>query len=178
MDAALAPAVAARLRAQERPLYALVDAARDERVLELLSASDEERQSLYEGPKGEVLAPYAPWLVSLPPGSPLLEALIREGWGKSWGVYLTSGARFRDVRRHLRRFLMVKTERGKKLYFRFYDPRILRVFLPVCTPRQASMMFGEVDAFLVEARDPRTLLVFRAGAGDVSHAAIAVQDAS
>ena len=33
-----------------------------------------------------------------------------------------------ELRRHLRRFLLVKDESGRQLYFRYYDPRVLRLY--------------------------------------------------
>ena len=119
----------------------------------------ERRQSLYEGPKGEALAQQAPYLVQIPPQSPYLETLVKEGWGKSWGVYLTSPQPFEEVRRHFRRFLLVKTEQGKELYFRFYDPRVLRVFLRTCNGDELTQFFGPIKAYLMEDEDPKTLLV-------------------
>jgi hypothetical protein len=148
------------LRSQEEPLFALLDAARDLRVLVLLHESGEEFQSLYEGPKGEQLGLVAPYLVRLPAASPLLETLVGEGWGRSWGVYLTSRSPFGDVRKHLRRFLVVQTDDGKKLYFRFYDPRVLRDYLTTCTGPEAHEFFGPVESYLVEDADPATLLSF------------------
>src|SRR5215831_5589603 len=123
-------------------LYALLDAARDDRVLELLRESKERYQSLYEGQQGEDLANFAPYLVELPQGSPLLDSLINEGWGKSWGVYLTSAKSFEEVRRHFRRFLLVRAEDGRELYFRFYDPRVLQVFLLTCDTQQLKEFCG------------------------------------
>lgn len=40
------------------------------------------------------------------------------------------------------------------IYFRFYDPRVLRRFLPVCTPDQLYAFFGPIDYFLFEDEDP------------------------
>jgi hypothetical protein len=148
------------LRGQDEPLFALLDAARDIAVLAHLNASQEPHQSLYEGAQGEELALFAPYLVSLPTSSPLLEALVHHGWGQSWGIYLTSRSPFAEVRKHFRRFLMVRTEAGKRLYFRFYDPRVLRVYLPACTADEARDFFGPVGCFLLEGQRPETLLRF------------------
>src|SRR5262249_25393364 len=104
------------LQEQPEPLYAILDAARDPAIYLLVRECQEEKQSLFEGPKGERLAVAAPYLVRLPSGSPMLQILIERGWGKSWGVYLTSLAPFAEVRKHLRRFLTVQKENGKKLY--------------------------------------------------------------
>lgn len=148
------------LTTQFEPLFAILDAARDDRVLELLLTEEEKFQSLYEGDLAQELYEVAPYLVRLSPDSTLLEALVHEGWGRSWGIYLTCDKRFADVRRHMRRFLMVKTDDGQQLYFRFYDPRVLRVFLPTCTLDQVTEFFGPLACFLMEAQQTETLLKF------------------
>ena len=155
------------LRNQDVPLFALLDAARDPQVLALLSVSEEEHQSLYEGSQGEELAAFAPYLVRLPRESALLERLASAGWGQSWGVYLTSDRPFDKLRRYLRQFLLVKLADGREAYFRFYDPRVLRLFLPTCSPAETERFFGAVERFLVEAEQPTTLLSFAASAEGV-----------
>jgi predicted component of type VI protein secretion system len=148
------------LRQQTESLFALFDAARDPRIFALLNGSGTESKSLYEGAEGDKLAMYAPYLVRLPQQSPLLDTLIREGWGMSWGVFLVADQPLADVRKHFRRFLMVKAEDGPEMYFRFYDPRVLRAFLPACTPAEVREFFGPVRSFLVEARRGANLLRF------------------
>lgn len=149
------------LRAQEQPLFAALDAARDDRILELLRESVEEYRSLYEGPEGDAMAEVAPYLVSLPKDSRLLEALVREGWGQSWGIYLTCGLPFLELRRHLRKFLMVEMEGEEgRMYFRYYDPRVLQAFLPTCAPEQKADFFGEIGCYLMESKEEGALVRF------------------
>jgi hypothetical protein len=144
----------AALAAEEDPLFAVLDAARGERVLELCRESVEQYRSLYEGVGAEPLAEVAPYLVRLPRGTRLLPPLVREGWGRRWGIYLTCRRPFREVRTHLRRFLMVENqESGLPMYFRFYDPVSMRVFLAGCTPRQRTEIYGDISSFWVEERD-------------------------
>jgi hypothetical protein len=132
-------------------LYAVVDASRGLRPLQLLREAVEEHRSLYDGAKGESLAHCAPYLVAIRPDSCLLDQLLLEGWGARWGIFLSCDRPTRDVRRHLRRFLLVEDdETGQMYYFRFYDPKVLRVFLPTCTPRQRQDFFGEVRCFFAE----------------------------
>ncbi|WP_437498388.1 DUF4123 domain-containing protein [Sorangium sp. So ce1099] len=150
--------VLAALQAEPAPLFAVLDAARTLRVIEVLRESVEEYRSLYEGIKGEALAMQAPYLVRLPSGSRLLEQLVLEGWGKRWGIYLTCRRPFDEVRRQLRRITMVHNDQtGERMYFRFYDPRMLRLFLPTCGMRQKEQIFGEIEAFLVAGRDGELL---------------------
>ncbi len=49
----------------------------------------------------------------------------------------------------------------EELYFRFYDPRVLRVFLPVCTHEEAAQLLGPLSCFLMENDKADTLLQFR-----------------
>jgi hypothetical protein len=148
------------LRGLDEPLFALLDAARDLAVLAHLYNSQEEFQSLYEGPQGEELALFAPYLVHLPASCPLLEVIVDQGWGRNWGIFLTSHRPFSEIRKHFRRFLIVQTQEGERLYFRFYDPRVLRDFLPSCTQQEIHEFFDPVEAYLTEGDDPQTLLWF------------------
>ena len=167
------PEIAARkeralgaLRTETAPLFALLDAARDRRILELLRGSVEEHRSLYDGLTGEALTWVAPHLVSLPRDGELLERLVREGWGASWGVYLTSERSFAETRRCCRRLLKVDVEepgeRLRRLYLRFYDPRVLRELLPMCTARQRAEMFEGIGQYVTEGEDGEVIL-HRAG---------------
>ena len=148
------------LRSDFQPLYAVLDAARDIKILALLLKSNEEYQSLYEGPQGAKLAQVAPYLVRLKKDSLLLEKLVRDGWGESWGVYLTCASEFNEVRRHLRHFLEVMLPEGEQVYFRYYDPRVLRVYLPTCTFEETDSFFGPIQNYLMEDEDPDSLLQF------------------
>ena len=76
------------LRGEAAGVFAILDSARDEAVLELLESSGGTYASLYEGPGAQELAPAAPYLLELPEGSDLLESVVLEGWGRSWGTFL------------------------------------------------------------------------------------------
>ncbi len=143
--------VLSALRSAQQNLYAVLDAARDERILELLRESADETRSLYEGIKGDTLAEVAPYLVKLDPQGFLLEALICEGWGQNWGIYLDCPLSFSEVRRHFRRILWVQAEgKPNPLYFRFYDPRVLRIFALTCTKEQLQELYGPLRQCWVE----------------------------
>jgi hypothetical protein len=157
---------ALRAAASEGPIYAVVDASRDERVLTLLREAVDESRSLYEGLAGEPLADVAPYVVRLADDSRLLGSLVEEGWGKRWAFYASTEAPMRELRRHLRRFLIVRNEEtGTRMYFRYYDPGVLRVFLGAATPLQRSELFGPMLATWMEG--PRgELLRFDAPSAD------------
>ncbi|MEZ4405860.1 MAG: DUF4123 domain-containing protein [Polyangiales bacterium] len=158
-----AAAVVERLRAEGEGLYAVLDAARDDHVLAAISRSGERFRSLYEGWQGDGLADVAPYLVELPSGSAFVDRLVREGWGESWGIFLVTPEDFFSVRRHLRRFLRVVDHDGKRLLFRYYDPRVMRAWLPTCTPDETRAFFGSASAFITEGRRGATFLRFTPG---------------
>lgn len=146
------------LQSQPEPVYTVLDAARDPSLLPLLQQSGEKYVSLYQGKLGEELAAVAPYLVALSPRGPFAEELVCRGWGNAWGIYLVARVPMKEVRDHLRHFLMVKNEDDDELYFRFYDPRVLRVFLPACTRDEAAQLVGPVMWYLLEDDAPDTLL--------------------
>jgi hypothetical protein len=45
--------------------------------------------------------------------------------------------------------------------FRFYDPRVLRRFLPTCNPAEMKVFFGEVETLFAESELSGKLLSFR-----------------
>jgi hypothetical protein len=46
---------------------------------------------------------------------------------------------------------MVDIEGGKRVLFRFYDPRVMRVFIPTCDAEQRKEFFGKIESIYVES---------------------------
>src|SRR5690349_21700265 len=80
------------------PVYAIVDAARDERIYPMLTGSSCTYSCLYGRRSAVHLAQVAPYLVKLHPQAPYVRGLIENGWGGSWGVFLRSAAPFETLR--------------------------------------------------------------------------------
>jgi len=140
----------ASARRPDAPIYAVLDGARDERIYSMICDSRAPWQSLYDGPLPDVVAAAAPHLVQLARDDYFSSDLIAHGFGNCWGIFVECAAPFEEVRRHLRRFLRVRDPDGERLLFRFYDPRILRVFLATCTAEQLATFFGPAVRFAVE----------------------------
>ena len=151
------------LAQHQAPMFALLDAARHDMVLPTILQSGLTHRSLYEGWQGEGLSDVAPYLVEVPPDAPFLDAILELGWGDSWGTFLFTTEDFFSVRRHLRRFLKVQSEDGKRLLFRFYDPRVLRGYLPTCTPDELAAFMGPISWWVTEGPHGETLLRFTRG---------------
>jgi len=140
-------------------VWAILDAARDERIYPELRLSRLEIIPLYAGKLPESLQRAAPYLVELGPNYSFTRPLLEMGWGRSWGVFLRIGDA-RNLRHHLRGFLRVQDESGRRLVFRYYDPRVLRVYLPTCLPDELATVFGPISQFLVEDDGGETLIEF------------------
>jgi Domain of unknown function (DUF4123) len=140
--------------------YAILDGAAAPGLLDQLYAEGKRPEfvCLYRGELEPDIAEVAPYLVRLEPGTPFTDWLLMEGWGKSFGVYVRSVAAMDVLRRHFRRFLRVKDPQGKTLYFRFYDPRVLRNFLPTCNLEELETLFGPLSCYLCEGDSPDSLL--------------------
>ncbi len=146
---------------EEAHAYAVLDGASIPDLLENMHRFQPEHECLYRGDLPADLAHAAPYLVRLEPESELAEWVIGQGWGRHWGIFAISPADLREMRRHFRTFLMVHDSEGKPLYFRYYDPRVLRVYLPTCNAEELATMFGPVACYLLEAEEPNTVLRFR-----------------
>jgi hypothetical protein len=144
---------------------AILDGARDERIFRAVDSSTLDKSCLYAGRLPMVVQEVAPYLVVLEREDKLTQFLLEEGWGQSWGIYLRTELPVPTLRRHFRGLLKVKDQQGRHLIFRWYDPRVLRVFLPTCFPDELRAVFGPVENFYMEAQDASKLLEFRADNG-------------
>jgi hypothetical protein len=144
-------------------LYAVLDAARDEAILPFVAHHGARHECLYEGPVPRELLAVAPYLVPLRRDSPFTRQLLERAWGNSWGLFVTAPEDLETVRRHLRHFLKVKDEQGRRLYFRYYDPRVMRVYLPTCNEDEHELIFGPLQAWLMEGPEGATLLRYSVG---------------
>jgi len=147
-------------------MYALLDAARGRDVYEVVRYFNPDHHCLFRGNLSERMLRSSPYLIDVHPDSEFTRDVLELGWGDSWGVFLYAPPElpFENLRQHLRRFLRVHDEGGRKLFFRYYDPRVLRVYLPTCTPDELKLFCGPVTRYVMEAAEPRTLIRFdRAG---------------
>jgi Domain of unknown function (DUF4123) len=141
-------------------VYAILDGARDDMVYATVQASYLEHSCLYAGDLPKELMITAPYLVRLEEGNSWTQTILKRAWSNSWGIFLRTETSMTRLRRHLRTFLKVRDTRGRSLLFRYYDPRVMRVYLPTCTPSELETVFGPIDRFLMEDSLPENLLDF------------------
>jgi hypothetical protein len=145
--------------------YAVLDGASVDGLLDKIFELEPEHVCLLRGDLAPDMAEVAPYLVKLEPGSEFAQWVFDEGWGKHWGVFASAYAELRDVRSHFRSLLTVYDQQGKPLQFRYYDPRVLRLYLPTCNAEELSAMFGPITTYLLEDEDATTMLRFEVGSG-------------
>lgn len=144
-----------------RDLWMIVDAARDPRIFRmLLECFSSKPTCLFSGDLAPELVIAAPYLVQLEYDDAKTRRFITHAWGNNWGVFLRCDTGVDKLRGHLRGFLLVRDSSGNRLIFRYYDPRILRVYLPTCTDEELRTVFGPIECFWMENESSGTFLEF------------------
>jgi hypothetical protein len=144
----------------EPPNYIILDAALMDESLEMANSLNQENLCLFSGKKEEYLKGVSPYLYSFTKNSEFELWYSSKGWGHSWGILITTNILFAELYKHFRKLIIVKTDDASELYFRFYDPRVLRVFLPTCYQDQLIEFFGPVEKFICEDENPDFALIF------------------
>ena len=156
------------------PNYLLLDAAR------MLSDMDKAQElnpnfvSLYKGGPEQHLSSVAPYLFQYG-GNQSFEDWIEENSGKSWGIFVRTKTDMEDTNYHFRKFLKVKTEDLQQLYFRFYDPRVLCIFLPTCDRKQIIEFFGPIEYFICEQEINSSYIVYSHKQGELIQTPITIK---
>jgi len=140
-----------------RDYWMIVDGARDREVYSQLTNSYLDYSCLYAGELSADLERASPYLVQLEFEDRYTRRLLNHALGNNWGVFLKCAETMSYLRRHLRKFLRVRDPRGNFMAFRYYDPRVLRVYLPTCTPEELKFIFGPIQSFYIEDEDPSIL---------------------
>ena len=143
------------------PDYLLQNAARMGRNFDIFREKDCHYDCLYEDRSRDDLAAVAPYLVTVADGKDLWSWVTESGFGNSWGIFMNAAAGFEDILNHFRKFVVVKTANGGEQYFRFYDPRVLKVFLPACNESQVIDFFGPVESFIAEGSIKEEAIEYR-----------------
>jgi len=91
--------------------------------------------------------------------------LLQRYWGNAACMVVTAaeGMVLDDVRKQLKRSLRIRLPTGSRALFRYYDPRVLRAFLPTCTADQARALMGELTDVWCEGETPHIVLQWHAG---------------
>jgi len=148
-------------------VFAVLDGAQDDRISYEVDSTFSEHDCLYAGDLPLELQRAAPYIVQVDRDDRLTRFILDNGWGRNWGIFVRSDAGLKRVRKHLRGLLRVKDERGSRLIFRFYDPRVLHVYLPTCTRSELQIVFGPIDSFVLEAEEGGKVIEIKSNGGGI-----------
>ncbi|SFJ14596.1 DUF4123 domain-containing protein [Jannaschia pohangensis] len=150
-----------------RNVFLLVDATLRAEVAGIfdLDSIDHPARCLFGGDAAEDYGDAAPWIADLSIPDPEGDlAFHRDFFARHWAadnsVLIQTDATMGEVRRHLRRFTKLPVrDDGRRLFFRFWDPRILPDFLRIIdhdAGRARRMMMTDDDVpltYLVRTGD-------------------------
>jgi hypothetical protein len=132
-------------------IYAVVDCARDDHLYPIVCGfGPQDATCLFSGDQPRELEKVSPYLVRLTYQDQATRALLLDYWGDSAFIVVHSLDSIDVTRRHLKTFLQARMPDGEVTLFRFYDPRVMRVFLPTCDAAQLEQIFGNLLAILTE----------------------------
>ena len=130
-------------------LFAILDSCDDATIQEKVRYLDPEKCAcLYSGKAAIEHRQIAPFLVKV--DKDMLEWINIFLPEKPWGVFCVSDSDLNTVRKHFKKFLKVQMPDREEFYFRFYDPRVLPIFLETSSETEKAMFFGPVSHFAIQ----------------------------
>ncbi len=130
-------------------LYAIVDGSQDLELAFTGRLMGNDVYTLFSGDMAEPVAHAGPCLIALRDSVQFLERWV-ETLGGNAGILLETSADLETLYAHLREIFVVEDEEGQEYFFRYYDPRVLRTYLPTCTERELRDFFGPVQRWIAE----------------------------
>jgi len=156
--------------------YCILDGAAVPDLPKRLYQLDPPNHSLIRGELTPDMVHVAPYVAIMMPNEKFTAWVIENSFGKNWGIYVQSRFSIFEMRRHFRSLISVHDEEGMPMIFRFYDPRVIRKFLPTCDKDQLKVFFGNVDTYFVEAEEEDKLLAYRYRNGELETREIDLTD--
>lgn len=141
---------AAQLRryADGGELFAIVDACDRADVPPMAWERGARAASLFAGTEDAALWSIAPYLFEA--DAELLEWIAA---ADAWGVFVVADCGLEALACHLRALLVVRPPAGERMWFRYYDPRVLPGHLESCDVDAVRGFFGPARAFGVATEE-------------------------
>ncbi len=153
-----------RLFSDERQnIYAVVDGAACPDLRFNISKWNPESSCLWSGDLDADLEEVAPYMIKLERDADFTQWLIKEGWENHWNIFVSSILEPKAFRKEIRKFQLARLPEGETVYFRFYDPRVLEMFLPTCDEMQRHELFTHIEVLYFSAKAKLQLAIARKG---------------
>ena len=144
----------------DQSVYTVLDGASFSNLASELNHHKAEYACLYRGELEADIALVAPYLVSLPPEANITHWVLKQIGRNNPGIFIHTRVPVYELRKHLRTFLMIKDQNNQQVYFRYYDPRVLRSYIPSCNAEEKKTLFGPVNHYFAEDKEGKLLLTF------------------
>jgi len=99
------------------------------------------------------LADVAPYLVELDPKTQFSAELLTWDWYANWGCFVQSTASLDDCAQAFTAVTTAQLPDGTEAFFRFQDPRVLRVFFETASKDDLAAVFGKAMRLVVPMED-------------------------
>ncbi|MGE1156993.1 DUF4123 domain-containing protein [Pseudomonas kitaguniensis] len=134
--------------------YLLLDGAKIENLPTRLYSLDEAPTLdwLYRATPYQAVFDVGPVLIAVRTNSPL-ERAFTEHWQHDAGVMIESDAPMEQLAEHLRSLIHARVSGDVSLLFRYYDPRVMRHWLPALGSDEKDRMMGPLSRVRLPARE-------------------------
>lgn len=133
--------------------YALMDYALQSTIRPTIQASGCASKCLYTQSWQTGLADVAPHLVELDPKAKFSAELLTWDWYANWGYFVQSAASLDECAQAFTAVTTAQLPNDVEAFFRFQDPRVLRVFFETASTEDLVAVFGKATRLIVPMAD-------------------------
>jgi hypothetical protein len=126
--------------AGEKTLFAVLDPCDAPLVPSKMHALSAQAMSLFRDMTEDDYGAVVPYLAHV--DMDLLRWLRETLWNEPWGIFIVAKVELAELQAHLRKLLVVHAEGGRRLFFRYYDPRVISTYLPGCDATELRTFYG------------------------------------
>jgi hypothetical protein len=130
-------------------VYAIIDGASCPELRFKIYDWQPQSQCLWSGKLEPDIEEVAPYMVELERNSDFTLWLIKNGFENNWNIFVASQLEPKAFRKQIRKLQLVRSDEGKTMMFRFYDPRVMAVYLPTCDMEQLKETFEGLERVYV-----------------------------
>ena len=132
-------------------LGGIFDAAKDQRVAVMAREHPSDSKCLYGGETAKRMQFTSPYVFDFSKNKTLRDLMATLSWGESWGIWYDSVHSIEERRAAFRRHHMTELPDQRKVYLRFFDPRIFPTFFEHCEAEERHDFAKGVRQFLLES---------------------------
>jgi hypothetical protein len=125
-------------------VYTVIDGASAPILLGKIAEYEPKYTCLFRGELSIEMAEVAPYMVKLKPDDDFTNWLLEYATEYPCCIFAQTDKDFLALRKHFRSFLRVESPEGETLHFRYYDPRVLNVYLPSCEEEDNKILYADV----------------------------------